>query len=59
MFIQDPPRPTDLFEADRALQAELKRRLPAPMHAAMLPRWQAVGRDTAGRLAELSERAEA
>ena len=58
MFIQDPPRSTDLFEGDRALQAELKRRLPAPVHAAMLPRWQAVGRDTAGRLAELSERAE-
>jgi acyl-CoA dehydrogenase len=59
MFIQDAPRPVDLFEADLPLQAELRRRLPPSLHAAMLPRWTQVGRDTAGVLSELGERAEA
>ncbi len=59
MFIQDPPHPVDLFEADLPLQAELRRHLPPEVLAAELPRLQEMGRDTAGLLAVLSEQAEA
>ena len=59
MFIQDGPRPVDLYLADSALQSELRRRLPAEVLDAVRPRLEQVGRDTAGALYELGEQAEA
>ena len=59
MFFQDPPRPPDQFADDPVLQAELRRRLPAEVLEANLPRFQALGRATATTLHQLAEQAEA
>jgi alkylation response protein AidB-like acyl-CoA dehydrogenase len=59
MFIQTAPRCPDLYEADAPLRVELKRRLPPAVFAKVESEFQALGADTAGRLTELSDAAEA
>jgi alkylation response protein AidB-like acyl-CoA dehydrogenase len=58
-FFQDAPGTPDLFQVDAALQAELRRRLPAPLLAAAWARCAALGEATAGPLAALMAQAEA
>jgi len=57
-FFQDPPRHVDLYQADRALQTELNRRLPAEMRDAITPALEELGRATATTLPALAEEAE-
>ncbi len=58
-FFQDPPRLTNTFEADAALQDALARLLPADVHAALAPQWRAMGEAAAGPLLALAAEAEA
>ena len=57
-FFQDMPAAPDLYAVDRALHAELRRRLSADVAAVMGPRLEAVGRATAGELPTLADEAE-
>lgn len=57
-FFQDFPAPPDLWAVDRALHAELKRRLPPTLAAEVAPRLEALGKATAGELAALVVEAE-
>lgn len=58
-FFQDFPAPPDLWAVDRALQAELRRRLPADVQTKVAPRLEAMGHATAGELDQLAREAEA
>ena len=51
-FIQQFPPPPDLYAVDRALHAELARRLPKDVLAKVSPRFDALGKATAGELAQ-------
>lgn len=57
-FFQDLPPPPDLYAVDRALSAELRWRLPPDVAVTMAPRYEALGKATAGELLALSEEAE-
>lgn len=59
MFIQTAPRCPDLYRADEPLRVELARRLPAEVWSRVQGELEALGADTAGRLTELSDAAEA
>jgi alkylation response protein AidB-like acyl-CoA dehydrogenase len=58
-FFQDPPENPDLFATDAALRAELRRRLPAELHAIAERRCETLGRATADVLPRLATSAEA
>jgi putative acyl-CoA dehydrogenase len=58
-FLQDPPRLTNTFLADRVLGETLERLLPADLHARLRPEWEALGEEAAGPLAELARQAQA
>ncbi len=58
-FIQEFPTPPDLYAVDGALHAELARRLPKDVMAKVAPRVEALGKATAGELAELVNVADA
>jgi alkylation response protein AidB-like acyl-CoA dehydrogenase len=58
-FVQDFPPPPDLYAVDRALHAELKRRLPADVAVKAAPVLEAMGKSTASDLHALTVRAEA
>lgn len=58
-FVQEFPPPPDLFAADRALRAELARRLPNELMSKVAPRFEALGKATAGELAQLVNEADA
>jgi alkylation response protein AidB-like acyl-CoA dehydrogenase len=57
-FFQNLPPPPDLYAVDRALHAELKRRLPADVATTMAPRFEALGRATTDELITLGDEAE-
>ncbi len=57
-FFQDLPPPPDLYAVDRALHAELKRRLSPENATALAPKYEALGAATAGELIPLTEEAE-
>lgn len=57
-FFQDFPAPPDLWAVDRALHAELKRRLPPELATKVAPRLEALGKATADELARLVVEAE-
>jgi alkylation response protein AidB-like acyl-CoA dehydrogenase len=57
-FFQELPPPPDLYAVDRALHAELKRRLPADVATTMAPRLEALGRATTDELPSLADEAE-
>lgn len=57
-FFQDLPPPPDMHVVDRALHAELKRRLSPATAVAMAPKYEALGKATAGELIELGDEAE-
>lgn len=57
-FFQDPPKTPNLYEADAALKAELRRRLPKDVLDEVTPRIEELGRHTATTLVELQEQAE-
>jgi alkylation response protein AidB-like acyl-CoA dehydrogenase len=57
-FFQEQAPPPDLYAVDRALHAELKRRLPADVATVMAPRLEALGRATTDELLALGEEAE-
>ncbi|MCP4803935.1 MAG: acyl-CoA dehydrogenase [Proteobacteria bacterium] len=59
MFLQDPPRRIDLYQADAPLRNELRRHLPDDVFEAIEPRLLALGEATAGELIELADQAEA
>lgn len=58
-FLQEPPQPVDLYQADQALQDELAHRLPADILARATPALAQMGRMTAGPLWTLARQAEA
>lgn len=58
-FFQDFPAPPDLWAVDRALQAELRRRLPMELQTKLAPRLEAMGQATACELVALQREAEA
>lgn len=58
-FFQDFPAPPDLWAVDRALQAELRRRLPPELAARAAPRLEELGKATATTLPRLVVEAEA
>ncbi|MCC7073087.1 MAG: acyl-CoA dehydrogenase family protein [Deltaproteobacteria bacterium] len=58
-FVQEFPPPPDLYAVDRALHAELARRLPKEVMAKVGPRFEAVGKASAGELAQLVNEADA
>ena len=58
-FLQDPPRPVDLYAVDPVLRSELHKHLPAELFASVKGRFEEMGRDTAGCLYEWAARAEA
>jgi alkylation response protein AidB-like acyl-CoA dehydrogenase len=58
-FFQDPPRLTNTYDADRALQDMLDRLLPADLQAGLRPSWREMGEAAAGPLAGLAREAEA
>ena len=58
-FFQEPFAPSNPWVADRALRAELKRRLGVDLLATVTPSLAALGEAAAGPLAELAEQAEA
>ncbi len=58
-FFQEAPQNPDLFAVDTALHAELRRRLPEALHAAVWDRCAALGRATATTLPTLASQAEA
>ncbi len=57
-FYQDLPPPPDLYQADRALHAELRRRLPDDVATKMAPAFEALGKATADELPRLADEAE-
>ena len=57
-FFQDLPPPPDFYEVDRALHAELKRRLSPAAATLMAPRFEALGLATADELPALADEAE-
>lgn len=57
-FFQDMPPPPDLYAVDRALHAELKRRLSPAVATVMAPRYEALGKDTTSVLLALGDEAE-
>jgi alkylation response protein AidB-like acyl-CoA dehydrogenase len=57
-FFQDMPPPPDLYAVDRALNAELRVRLPADVAVVMGPRLEALGRATTNELLVLGDEAE-
>ncbi len=57
-FFQDFPAPPDLYAVDRALQAELSRRLPAELQKKAAAPLEALGRATAAELPALVVEAE-
>jgi len=57
-FFQDQAPPPDLYAVDRALATELRWRLPDDVAVVMGPRYEALGKATAGELLALSEEAE-
>ncbi len=57
-FFQDLPPPPDLYAVDRALHAELKRRLSPANATVMAPRYEVLGAATAGELLALGDEAE-
>ena len=59
VFYQDAPGNPDLFRTDPALQAELARRLPESLRAAVLERCAALGVATSDELPRLATQAEA
>ena len=58
-FLQDPPRPVDLYAVDPILRSELRRHLPAEVFEAVQGRFEQLGRDTAGCLYDWAAEAEA
>src|SRR5689334_19932196 len=58
-FHQEFPAPEDLYAVDRALHAELKRRLPADIAKRAAPKFEAMGKSTATDLPALMVDAEA
>lgn len=58
-FFQEFPSPPDLWAVDRALQAELRRRLPADVQTRVAPRLEEMGKATAGELDKLAKEADA
>jgi acyl-CoA dehydrogenase len=56
-FHQDFPAPPDLYAVDRALQAELRRRLPPELQQKVAPRLEEMGAQTAGALEILARQA--
>jgi len=58
-FLQDPPRPVDLFAADPALQLELQRRLPAEVWERVRPALAKMGELTKTELWHLQRASEA
>jgi acyl-CoA dehydrogenase len=58
-FVQDAPRLSNTFAADRVLAETLERLLPADVAAALRPEWQALGEEAAGPLQALARQAEA
>ncbi|MBM4281320.1 MAG: acyl-CoA dehydrogenase [Deltaproteobacteria bacterium] len=57
-FFQDLPPPPDLYAVDRALHAELRRRLPADVATVLAPRLEALGCATTDELLALGDEAE-
>ncbi|MDP2342893.1 MAG: acyl-CoA dehydrogenase family protein [Deltaproteobacteria bacterium] len=57
-FFQDLPPPPDFYAVDRALHAELKRRLSPANAVLMAPRFEAMGKATAEELPAVAEEAE-
>ena len=57
-FFQDMPPPPDLYAVDRALNAELRVRLPADVAVIMGPRLEAMGKATTEELLVLAAEAE-
>lgn len=58
-FIQQFPPPPDLYAVDRALHAELARRLPKDLLTKVTPRFEALGKATAAELAQWVNQADA
>jgi acyl-CoA dehydrogenase len=58
-FLQDPPRPVDLYAVDPILQSELRRYLPQQVFDSVRGRFEELGRDTAGCLYAWAAEAEA
>ncbi len=58
-FLQDPPRLTNTFDADRVLRGRLRTLLPHDLHARLTPEWRALGEAAAGPLLALGRQAEA
>jgi len=58
VFFQDMPPPPDLYAVDRALNAELRVRLPADVAVIMGPRFEAMGKATTEELLLLGDEAE-
>ena len=57
-FFQDMPPPPDLYAVDRALNAELRMRLPDDVAVLLTERYEALGAATAGELLTLGDEAE-
>ena len=57
-FFQELPPPPDFYAVDRALHAELKRRLSPAAATRMAPRFEALGKATADELPAVADEAE-
>ncbi len=57
-FFQELPPPPDFYAVDRALHAELKRRLSPATATLMAPRFEALGKATADELPAVADEAE-